>query len=166
MPSSRTYLRNERFLLGSGCLSRLARAAARPRRGLARIARETLREPMFLLLLAAAALYLAFGDLAEGLFLSAGALLSFLLVVVQEARSERALQALNALAEPSARVLRDGAVRTIAARNLVPGDIILVGDGARVPADSILLEGDALEVDESALTGEAAASTKVAAWPS
>ena len=135
--------------------------AAPTRRTLGRIARETLREPMFLLLLAAAALYLIFGDLAEGVFLSAGAMLSLALVVVQEARSERALQALNELAEPKARVLRDGIARTIAAQGIVPGDVVLIAEGTRVPADGILLEGDALEVDESALTGEAAASTKI-----
>jgi Ca2+-transporting ATPase len=121
--------------------------AARPRKGLLRIARQTLREPMFLLLLAAAALYLLFGDLAEGLFLSAGALLSFGLVIVQEARSERALAALNELAEPRARVMRDGALATIAARELVPGDVVVIAEGTRVPADAWLVDGSALEVD-------------------
>jgi Ca2+-transporting ATPase len=116
---------------------------------------------MFLLLLVAAALYLAFGDLAEGLFLSAGAMLSFGLVVVQEARSERALEALNRLAEPQARVLREGVARTIAARDLVPGDLVFMAEGSRIPADCVLIEGDALQVNESALTGEAAATTKV-----
>ena len=131
------------------------------RRTVARIARETLREPMFLLLLLAAGLYLALGDLSEGLFLSAGAMLSFGLVVVQEARSERALDALNRLAEPHARVLREGIARTIAARDLVPGDLVFIAEGSRIPADCVLIEGDALEVDESALTGEAAAMTKI-----
>lgn len=138
------------------------RIAREGRRSLAGIARETLREPMFLLLLAAAALYLLFGDLAEALFLCAGALLSLSLVIVQEARSERAMAALNALAEPRARVLRDGSFATIAATDIVPGDIMLVAEGARVPADGRLVEGSALEVDESALTGESAACTKVA----
>lgn len=137
--------------------------ARHERRSVGRIARETLREPMFLLLVAAAGLYLVFGDLAEGIFLSAGALLSFSLVVAQEARSERALAALNALAEPRARVMRDSMLVTIAATQLVPGDIVLIAEGGRVPADGILIEGNALEVDESTLTGEAAACTKVAA---
>ena len=135
--------------------------AAPARRGVGRIARETLREPMFLLLLAAAALYLAFGDLAEGVFLSIGALLSFGLVIVQEVRSERALEALNALAEPKARVLRDGRTCLIAASEVVPGDLLILAEGARVPADAVLIEGAALEVDESTLTGESAACTKV-----
>ena len=90
-------------------------------RNLLDIARQTLREPMFLLLLAAALLYLLVGDLAEGLFLSAGASLSFGLVIFQEARSERALRALNALAEPHVLALRDGEARSIPAADLVPG---------------------------------------------
>ena len=124
------------------------------------IARHTLQEPMFLLLLAAAALYLIVGDLAEGLFLSAGALLSFSLVIFQEARSERALRALNALAEPRALVIRDGQSQSIPALGLVPGDLIILAEGGRVPADAVLIAGDALQVDESALTGESASAIK------
>lgn len=107
--------------------------AGQERRSLGRIVRETLREPMFLLLLAAAGLYLIFGDLAEGVFLSAGALLSLALVTVQEARSERALAALNALAEPRARVMREGELVTIAAKELVLGDLVLIAEGTRSP---------------------------------
>lgn len=137
--------------------------ARQEQRSFGRVVRETLREPMFLLILAAAVLYLIFGDLAEGMFLSVGALLSLALVVVQEVRSERALAALNALAEPRVRVIRDGALMTIAAKELVPGDLMLLVEGARVPADGELVEGSALEIDESTLTGEAAACTKAAA---
>jgi len=118
---------------------------------------------MFLLLLGAATLYLLVGDLAEGLFLTAGAFLSVSLVVIQEARSERALRALNALAEPQARVIRDGEVRLVAAAELVPGDLIVIGEGGRIPADAVLVDGDALEVDESALTGESSPCTKTPA---
>ena len=132
-------------------------------RSLAAIARETLREPMFLLLLGAAALYLIVGDLAEGIFLTAGAVLSLSLVIIQEARSESALKALNALAEPQVHVVRAGLTRVIPAADLVPGDLILIGEGGRVPADALLREGDVLEVDESLLTGEAAAITKAPA---
>ena len=115
---------------------------------------------MFLALIGATALYLIVGDLAEGLFMAAGAILALGLVIVQEARSEHALQALNALAEPRARVIREGHARWIAARELVPGDIVLVTEGARIPADATLVQGDALQVDESTLTGESAPVTK------
>ena len=133
------------------------------RRGLFDVARHTLAEPMFLLLLAAAGLYLVLGDLGEGLFLLGGAILSLGLVIGQELRSERALAALNALAEPVARVIRDGRERTIPASALVPGDLLLVGEGGRLPADALLVGGDALVVDESALTGESAPTSKAPA---
>jgi Ca2+-transporting ATPase len=126
-----------------------------------KIALETGREPMVLLLAAAAALYLVFGDLTEGLFLAAGACLSVIISVAQQVRSERALDALRTLAAPRAEVLRDGSKRSIAAADLVPGDVVFVSEGGRVPADAVLVAGDALEVDESTLTGEAAACTKV-----
>ena len=124
-------------------------------RSLREIIYETLREPMFLLLIGAATLYLFIGDLAEGLFLASGALLSLALIILQRSRTERALRTLNALAEPKARVIRDGEVRTISAREIVPGDLIIVAEGGRLQADAILVRGDTLEVDESALTGEA-----------
>lgn len=129
-------------------------------RGLGRIVRETMREPMFLLLLGAAGIYLAIGDVGEGVFLLGGAVAAIGLVILQEARSERALAALRDLSQPFARVLRDGVERRIAVRELVPGDIVLVGEGERAPADAVLLAGDVLGVDESALTGESAPVTK------
>jgi P-type Ca2+ transporter type 2C len=129
-------------------------------RGILDIVRGILREPMFLLLLAAAGLYLMLGDIGEGLFMMAGALVTIGLVVLQEARSERALAALRELAEPFARVIRGGTERRIPARDLVPGDLILVGEGERLPADGLLIAGDALTVDESALTGESVPVSK------
>ena len=129
-------------------------------RGLLDIVRGTLREPMFLFLVAAAVLYLVVGDLGEGLFLVVGAIVSIGLVVLQESRSERALAALRQFAEGTARVVRGGSERTIPVRELVPGDVILVGEGERLPADAILLAGDILTVDESVLTGESVPVTK------
>lgn len=131
-----------------------------PGRGLVRIILDTLREPMFLLLIGAASLYLVLGDLGEGLFLMAGAVATIGLVVLQEARSERALSALRDLSQPHARVIRDGVEARRAARDLVPGDIVLVGEGERLPADGVLIAGDVLSVDESALTGESAPVSK------
>jgi len=126
---------------------------------------RTLKEPMFFLLMAAAILYLALGDLGEGLFMVAGAGMSISLVVFQEVRSARALEALNRLAEPMAVCLRDGERRRIPARELVPGDVILIGEGERPPADATLISGDALVIDESILTGESAPVTKTLAMP-
>ncbi|MFN9739597.1 MAG: cation-transporting P-type ATPase, partial [Pseudomonadota bacterium] len=147
---------------GLGAAEAAARLAAHgpnelprpPRRGPGRILLSVLAEPMFLLLLLAAAIYLAVGDPAEGALLLGFAVLAVGLVVAQEHRSERALEALRALGAPSARVLRDGAERCIPAREVVPGDLLLVGEGERVAADGLLRRADALEADESLLTGE------------
>jgi len=129
-------------------------------RDLARIILDTLREPMFLLLIGAAGLYLVLGDLGEGLFLMVGPVATIGLVILQEARSERALAALRDLSQPHARVIRDGVEARLAACDLVPGDIVLVGEGERLPADGALVAGDVLSVDESALTGESAPVSK------
>lgn len=130
------------------------------RRDVVHIVRETLREPMFLLLLGAAGLYLILGDIGEGLFLLLGALASIGLVIVQEARSERALAALRDLAQPRARVLRDGAEHLVPSSELVPNDLMLLGEGDRIAADALLVGGDVLSVDESTLTGESAPVSK------
>src|SRR5512147_2266448 len=103
---------------------------------------ESAREPMQMLMLGAAVLYLVLGDLLEGLFLVAAAMVAMGLVVMQSARSERALAALKELAQPHARVVRDGTERIVAVRELVRDDIILVGEGERMPADALLVSGD------------------------
>jgi len=132
------------------------RLAPPRRRRLPEVVRDVLREPMFLLMLAAVATYFVLGDHAEAAFLFLGALATIGLVVVQEARSERALAALKALAEPTAQVLRAGRTRRIPAAELVAGDLALLAEGARAPADGVLVAGDVLSVDESVLTGESA----------
>ena len=133
-------------------------------KGLLRTALAVATEPMFLLLLVAAAIYLVLGDLGEGLLLSCFALMTVGLVVLQERRSERALQALRELAAPQVRVLREGQVRQLPASELVPGDLFLVGEGERVAADAVLRECTGLSVDESLLTGESVPVRK-RAWP-
>lgn len=129
-------------------------------RSVVAIVAEAMREPTFLLMFGAAALYLVLGDLGEGLFLVAASMVSIGLVIVQEARSERALAALRDLAQPHAKVIRDGTQQTIPARELAPGDVVLVGEGDRAPADGLLIGGDILSLDESALTGESAPVVK------
>ncbi|HEY1228124.1 MAG TPA: cation-transporting P-type ATPase, partial [Ramlibacter sp.] len=111
-------------------------------------------EPMFLLLLAAAAVYLVIGDLGEGLLLGFFAVVSVGLVMWQQYRGETALQALRALAVRHVRVVRDGTIQRIPSSEVVPGDRMLVAEGERIAADAVLQEGNALQVDESLLTGE------------
>ncbi len=125
------------------------------RRNLATILLGVLREPMFGLLLAAAGLYLLLGDLQQGLLMTGCALLSLGLVVHQERRSERVLEALRDLASPRARVIRSGHEMRIPGREVVPGDLMLVAEGDRVPADAALITCHGVTADESLLTGEA-----------
>lgn len=136
-----------------------------PRRGLWRILLGVLREPMFLLLALCAAIYLAVGGIGEGLLMAAFAALSILLVVLQEARSEHALEALRSLAAPTARIVRDGREQRIPAREVVPGDVLLIADGERIAADSVLWRAEGLSVDESLLTGESVPVAKRAERP-
>jgi Ca2+-transporting ATPase len=118
------------------------------------ILRETVRDPMFSLLLAAATLYLLLGDLQESLSLALMVLVVIGLTLYQEGKTERAVQALRDLSSPRARVIRDGRVHTVAGRELVRGDLMLLAEGDRVAADAELLSAGEVQVDESLLTGE------------
>jgi P-type Ca2+ transporter type 2C len=123
--------------------------------GLLTIILDVMKETMFLLLAAAAVIYATIGEKAESLLVASFAALTIVLVIIQQNRSEKAIQALQSLAAPTARVMRSGREQRIAARDLVPGDILLIGEGERIAADALLREGQALQVDESILTGEA-----------
>ena len=129
--------------------------SAKPRRPWA-IAWEVIREPMFVLLIVAAAIYLALGDLRESLALLASVLVMIGITFYQERKTERALDALRELASPRAQVLRDGEWRTIAGREVVVGDVLRVKEGDRVPADATVVSSSDLMADESLLTGESA----------
>jgi Ca2+-transporting ATPase len=133
------------------------------RRSILKIVLDTVREPMFALLLAAGGLYFAFGDPAEAALLGAFACLSVAIAVVQEARTERAVEALRDLSSPRALVLRDGERRRIPGREVVVGDLLVLAEGDRVAADGALLKATALEADESLLTGESVPVRKAAA---
>ena len=137
--------------------------SARPR-SLWRVASDVLREPMFLLLIAAASIYLVLGDIGEALVLVASVFVVIAIALFQKRKTERALDALRELASPRAQVLRDGVWQRIAARELVRGDVILVKEGDRVPADALLFESTNVSVDESLLTGESVPVRKSSAW--
>jgi Ca2+-transporting ATPase len=132
------------------------------RRTLRAIIRETLKEPMFMLLLAAGSLYLVLGDLHEGLILFGLVLVVLALTLYQEGKTERAIAALRNLSSPRALVLRDGQPRRIAGREVVRGDVLVLAEGDRIAADAILLSGNDVQVDESLLTGEAVPVSKLA----
>jgi Ca2+-transporting ATPase len=132
------------------------------RRSIGRIAADALREPMLQLLLAAGALYLVLGDVAEALILLAFALLNVVMVILQENRSEKALAALRDLSGIPAMVIRDGVRRKLDARQLVRGDLIFLVEGNRVPADAMVIDTAGLQIDESVLTGESVPVLKAA----
>src|SRR5215469_6998662 len=132
------------------------------RRTFLRIVLEILREPMFALLLGAAAIYLVLGDLKEAVVLGLFACTSVLIAVVQEARTERVLESLRDLTCPRALVIRDGMVKRIAGAEVVRGDLVILAEGDRVPADARVLSAHDLQCDESLLTGEAIPVRKIA----
>jgi Ca2+-transporting ATPase len=127
-----------------------------------RIILEVMREPMLALLLAGGVIYLALGDLQEALILLVFALASIVITVVQETRTERVLEALRDLTSPRALVIRDGARKRIAGREVVRGDIVILSEGDRVPADALLWQCQDLQIDESLLTGESVPVRKLA----
>lgn len=123
-------------------------------RSLTGIVREVLTEPMFLLLIAAAAIYVVLGNVREATILAASIVVVISITVLQERRTEHALSRLRDLSSPRALVIRDGVEQRIAGRDVVTGDLVLLREGDRVPADGVILEATALSVDESILTGE------------
>jgi len=133
------------------------------RRGLVRIVREVLQEPMLALLVAGGVIYLILGSLQDALILLGFAMMSVVITVVQESRTERVLEALRDLTSPRALVIRDGGQLRIAGRDVVRGDILLLSEGDRVPADAILLQAQDFQADESLLTGESVPVRKAVA---
>src|SRR5581483_968691 len=119
-----------------------------------RILVEVVSEPMLALILAGVAIYLMLGDWREAIILLALALMSVVITVFQEARTESVLEALRDLSSPRTLVIRDGRHVRIAGREVVRGDTVVLAEGDRVPADAILRRCTDLQTDESLLTGE------------
>jgi Ca2+-transporting ATPase len=122
--------------------------------GLLRAVLEILREPMFLLLLGCGGIYLLVGDAHEALILLGFVVLVSVITLYQEHRTERTLAALRDLSSPRALVLRDGLRQRIPGREVVRGDVLVLSEGDRVPADAALVNCLNLCTDESLLTGE------------
>jgi Ca2+-transporting ATPase len=115
---------------------------------------EQFKNILILILLAATVVSLALGHGVESLAIAVIVLFAVLLGFIQEYRAERAIEALQQMAAPTAAVLRGGEEVKVPASELVPGDVILLRTGARIPADARLLEALNLQVEEAALTGE------------
>ena len=132
-------------------------------RSILRIALEVVREPMLLLLLACGSTYLLLGDVQEAIILLIFVGVVIAITLYQERKTERALEALQDLSSPRALVVRRGERKRIAGRDVVPGDILVLSEGDRVPADGVLLSSVNLATDESLLTGESVPVRKQAA---
>ena len=135
------------------------------RRGAVAIALEVVREPMFVLLVAGALIYLVLGDVREALILAVSIVVVMAITVVQERRSERALEALREMSSPRALVIRDGAALQIPGADLVRGDLMVLSEGDRVPVDACLVAAKELLLDESLLTGESLPVDKLPNMP-
>jgi Ca2+-transporting ATPase len=113
------------------------------------------REPMFLLLVAACLIYFILGDVAEGVTMLSAMLLVSAISVYQEAKSSRVLEALKQYTSPKAVVVRNAREEIINTEDLVPGDILLLEEGDLIPADAEIITANDLSVNESIMTGEA-----------
>ena len=125
-----------------------------------RIVWEVIKEPMFILLVICGTLYMFLGDIGEGIMLLSSVLIIIAITFYQEKKTERALEALRDLSSPRALVIRDGAMKRVAGREVVPDDLVVLQEGDRVPADAIVLQSLNLKIDESLLTGESVSVRK------
>lgn len=123
-------------------------------KNIGQIALEVFKEPMFILLLVCSSIYLLLGDYTEGIMLSASILIIIFITFYQYQKTERAIESLRQLSSPKAMVIRNGETVKIPSREIVIGDIVLINEGDRIPADGMLMHGTNLSVDESMLTGE------------
>ncbi|MBN3927667.1 cation-translocating P-type ATPase [Nostoc sp. NMS4] len=124
---------------------------------------ETVQDPIFLLLVSGGIIYWILGDLQEALILLGFVFFITGISLYQEGKTEHALEALRDLSSPRALVIRDGERKRIAGREVVRGDVLVLAEGDRVPADAMVLSCTNFSTDESLLTGESLPVRKVAA---
>ncbi len=120
-------------------------------------------EPMFLLLLVAAVIYFVLGEPRDGAIMLVFVLGIISIDVIQEWKTDKTLSALRDLSAPHVRVIRDELEQEIASAELVPGDLMLISEGVKIPADGKIIACNDFCVDESSLTGEAEGVWKTAA---
>ena len=127
---------------------------------------QQLKDPMLLILLAAAVVsgitnFVAGENFAEAAIILVVVLLNAILGVVQESKAEAAIEALQTMTAATCKVMRDGHQTTLHSEELVPGDVVVLEAGDSVPADGRLLESASLKIEEAALTGESVPVTKL-----
>lgn len=118
-------------------------------------------EPMFLLLLVAATIYFILGEPRDGAIMLIFVVGIISIEVIQEWKTDKTLHALKDLSAPHCTVLRDGTEQVITSADLVPGDLMMIHEGVKIPADGFVIKCNDLCVDESSLTGEAEGVWKV-----
>ena len=111
-------------------------------------------EPMFLLLLIAATIYFILGEPRDGIIMLVFVIAIIMIDIIQEWKTDKTLSTLKNLSEPKIMVLRDGKKKEISSSELVPGDIMFIYEGVKIPADGYVIKSSGLRVDESSLTGE------------
>lgn len=131
------------------------------KRSIFKIIAEVFKEPMFALLISGSAVYLFLGSVDEAMILMASVFLILVITIYQENKTENALDALRGIASPRALVVRSGVQKRIPGREIVKGDVVIINEGDRVPADAIILWNRNLLTDESLLTGESAPVRKI-----
>ena len=122
---------------------------------------KVIGEPMFLLLIVAAVIYFILGEPKDGAIMLIFVVGIISIEVIQEWKTDKTLNALKDLSAPHVKVLRDGSEKIINSYDLVPGDIMYIAEGVKVPADGIVLRASTLCIDESSLTGEAEGVWKI-----
>ncbi len=115
---------------------------------------EMIKEPMFLLLVAAASIYYITGDYADGIFMTAAIILITSISLFQESRSRNAIEALKKLSQPKSKVIRNNTLLEISSEEIVLGDCIQIEEGSFIPADALIINSTDFSVNESILTGE------------
>lgn len=150
---------NPKGLTGAESSKRLAEVGSNEIQAAKRISAwkillEQFKNILILILLGATAISLFLGHGIESIVIAVIVLFAVLLGFIQEYRAEHAIEALRQMAAPTATVLRDGEEVKVPARDLVPGDVVILRAGDRIPADARLLEAVNMQVDEAALTGE------------
>ncbi len=134
----------------------------KPPPGLAEVFMNQFKSPLIYVLVAAAVVSVLIGEFSDSIFIAAVLLLNAAIGTMQEFSAQRSASALQKLMTTRVRVLRSGDTHEIDSEQLVPGDIVLLESGNRVPADMRIVDSHSLEIDESLLTGESIAVTKQA----
>jgi len=127
-----------------------------------RILADIFTEPMFILLVIACSLYFILGEVGEGIMMAIAMVIVTAISIYQEVKSSRALEALRQLTEPRVTVIRSGQQQVISDEDLLPGDVMLLEEGMKIPADAIVIQSNDLSVNESVISGESLAVEKTA----